>query len=133
MKITAVRAVPFRAPRKNVWHAAFGVVAESEYAIVIVETDEGVRGVGEIATVWERRGISQADDVNRIVAPLLIGQDPLHLNALCVTVHRALGRDSNPAKAGVDIALHDLTGRILNIPVHQLLGGKMRDRMQVSL
>ncbi|HVF62526.1 MAG TPA: enolase C-terminal domain-like protein [Casimicrobiaceae bacterium] len=132
MKITAVKAIPFRAPRKNVWHAAFGVVAESEYAIVIIETDEGVRGVGEIATVWERRGVSQAADVDRIVSPLLIGRDPLELNALCIAVHRALGRDGNPAKAGVDIALHDLAGRILGVPVHQLLGGKLRDRMQLS-
>lgn len=132
MKISAVKAIPFRAPRKKVWHAAFGVVAESEYAIVIVETDAGVRGVGEIATVWDRRGISQADDVNRLLAPLLIGKDPLSLNELCLAVHRALGRDSNPAKAGVDIALHDLAGRILGVPVHQLLGGKLRDRVQLS-
>lgn len=132
MKITAVKAVPFRAPRRQVWRAAFGVVAESEYAIVIVETDEGLRGVGEIATVWERRGIPQADDVNRLLAPLLVGKDPLALNALCLAVHRALGRDSNPAKAGVDIALHDLAGRILGVPVYQLLGGQLRDRMQLS-
>ena len=95
MKITSVKAIPFRARRKNVWHAAFGQVAESEYAIVMIGTDEGVRGVGEIATVWHRRGASQADDVNRLIAPLLIGKSPLSLNELCITVHRALGRDSN--------------------------------------
>jgi len=67
-----------------------------------------------------------------VVAPLLIGKDPRALNELCIATHRALGRDSNPAKAGVDIALHDLAGRILGIPVHQLLGGKLRDRMQLS-
>lgn len=132
MKITSVRAVPFRAPRKNVWHAAFGTVAESEYAIVLIETDAGFRGIGEIATVWDRRGISQADDVNRLLAPLLIGSDPLALSQLCVRVHRALGRGSNPAKAGVDIALHDLAGRIMGVPVYQLLGGQYRDRMQLS-
>src|SRR5579862_8861161 len=132
MKITKVKAVPFRAPRKRVWNAAFGRVAESEYAIVIVETDERVRGIGEIATVWDRRGISQADDVNRLLAPLLIGKDPLCLNELCIAVHRALGRGSNPAKAGVDIALHDLAGRILGLPVYQLLGGKLRDRIPLS-
>lgn len=132
MKITSVTAVPFRAARKNVWHAAFGTVAESEYAIVVIDTDEGVRGIGEIATVWDRRGISQADDVNRLLAPLLIGCDPLALSDLCVRVHRALGRGSNPAKAGVDIALHDLAGRILGVPVHQLLGGKLRDSMLLS-
>lgn len=132
MKIASVKAIPFRAPRKNVWHAAFGRIAESEYAIVIIETDEGPRGIGEIATVWDRRGISQADDVNRLLAPLLVGKDPLALTELCVAVHRALGRGSNPAKAGVDIALHDLAGCILGLPVHQLLGGKLRDRIKLS-
>ncbi len=132
MKISKVKAIPFRAPRKNVWNAAFGRVAESEYAIVLIETDEGQRGVGEIATVWDRRGISQADDVNRLLAPLILGKDPLNLNELCLAVHRALGRGSNPAKAGVDIALHDLVGRVLGLPVYQLLGGKVRDRMPLS-
>jgi L-alanine-DL-glutamate epimerase-like enolase superfamily enzyme len=132
MKIVKVKAIPFRARRKNVWHAAFGHVAESEYAIVVIETDEGQRGIGEIATVWDRRGISQADDVNRLLAPLLIGKDPLALNELCIAVHTALGRGSNPAKAGVDIALHDLAGRILGLPVHQLLGGKLRERIKLS-
>jgi muconate cycloisomerase len=132
MKITSVTAVPFRAPRKRAWHAAFGTVLESEYAVVFIDTDDGLTGVGEIATVWDRRGISQADDVNRLLAPLLIGKDPLRLTELCVTIHRALGRGSNPAKAGVDIALHDLAGKILNVPVYQLLGGKLRDRVHLS-
>jgi L-alanine-DL-glutamate epimerase-like enolase superfamily enzyme len=132
MRITSVRAVPFRSRRKNVWHAAFGHVAESEYAIVLIDTDEGLRGIGEIATVWDRRGISQADDVNRLLGPLLVGKDPLALNELCVAVYRALGRGSNPAKAGVDIALHDLAGKILGLPIYQLLGGKLRDRVKLS-
>lgn len=132
MKITSVRAIPFKAPRKVPWRAAFGHVAESEYAIIIVETDQGVHGIGEIATVWDRRGISQADDVSRLLAPLLIGKNPLNLNELCLAIHARLGRGSNPAKAGVDIALHDLAGKLLNIPVHQLLGGKLRDKVKLS-
>ena len=132
MRITSVEAFAFRAPRRRPWHAAFGTVVESEYGIVLIRTDEGLTGVGEIATVWDRRGISQAHDVNRLLAPLLIGQDPLHLTELCVAVHRALGKGSNPAKAGVDIALHDLVGKILEIPVHQLLGGKLREQVGLS-
>ncbi len=132
MRITAVTAIPFRAPRKKTWHAAFGNVAESEYAIVVIESDEGLRGIGEIATVWDRRGISQADDVNRLLAPLLVGKDPLRLNEHCIAIDRALGRGSNPAKAGVDMALYDLAGKLLGVPVHQLLGGKLRDEMKLS-
>lgn len=132
MKITSVEAFAFRAPRRRPWHAAFGTVRESEYAVVFIGSDEGLTGVGEIATVWDRRGVSQAQDVNRLLAPLLIGKDPLRLNELCVTIHRALGRGSNPAKAGVDIALHDLVGKTLGVPVHQLLGGKLRDRVALS-
>ncbi len=82
MKITAVEAIPFRAPQRRAWHAAFGTVLESEYAVVFVRTDEGLTGVGEIATVWDRRGVSQADDVNRLLAPLLVGKDPREMEEL---------------------------------------------------
>ena len=43
----------------------------------------------------DRRGISQADDVNRLLAPLLIGKDPLALNELCIL------RDENIAAASM--------------------------------
>lgn len=132
MKIASVEAIPFRAPRKRLWKAAFGTVQESEYAIVFVRTDNGLMGVGEIATVWERKGISQAHDVNTILAPLLVGHDATQLNHLCRLVHGALGRDSNPAKAGVDIALHDLVGKAQGVPVSALLGGTVRDHVALS-
>lgn len=132
MKITSVEAFAFRAPRRRPWHAAFGTVVESEYAVVFVQTDDGLTGVGEIATVWDRRGVSQARDVNQLLAPLLIGKDPLRLNELAVLLQRALGKGSNPAKAGVEIALHDLVGKALGVPVHQLLGGRLRDRVALS-
>lgn len=131
LKIAKVEAVAFRAPRRP-WHAAFGTVLESEYAVVFVEAEGGIVGVGEIATIWSRKGRAQARDVNEIVAPLLIGKDALRLNELCVLVRDALGREGNPAKAGIDIALHDLVGKALGLPVHQLLGGKIRDRFTLS-
>lgn len=132
MKITAVKAVPFRVPRSRYHKTAFGEILESEYAIVFVETDEGITGVGEIATVWDRKGVSQADDVHRILAPLLRGKDPLRLTELTVLMDRALGKCSNPAKAGVEIALHDLVGKALGVPVYQLLGGLLRERIPLS-
>lgn len=132
MRITSVEAIPFRAPRKRLWRAAFGNVQNSEYAIVFVRTDDGLTGIGEIATVWERKGASQAHDVNTILAPLLIGRDALQLNLLCRLVHCALGRDSNPAKAGVDIALHDLVGKAYGVPVSTLLGGVVRAHVMLS-
>jgi hypothetical protein len=42
MKITAVEAIPFRGLRRRARHAAFGSVFESEYAVVLVHTDEGL-------------------------------------------------------------------------------------------
>ncbi len=132
MKITDVKAIPFRAPRSQVYRTASGEILQSEYAMVFVETDEGVSGVGEVAAVWDRKGVSQADDVNRILAPVLVGKDPLRLNELAVLMNRTLGKGSNPAKAGVDIPLHDLVGTALGVPVCQLLGGRLRERIPLS-
>ncbi|MBT5413971.1 MAG: mandelate racemase [Rhodospirillaceae bacterium] len=131
LKIEKVEAVAFRAARRP-WHAAFGTVLESEYAVVFVESEDGHVGVGEVATIWSRKGRAQARDINEIVAPQLVGKDALRLNELCLLVRDALGREGNPAKAGVDIALHDLVGKALGLPVHQLLGGKVRDRFRLS-
>jgi L-alanine-DL-glutamate epimerase-like enolase superfamily enzyme len=120
MKITSVKAIPFRARRKNVWHAAFGTVAESEYAIVIIESDEGQRGVGEIATVWDRRGISQADDVNRLLAPLLVGADPLRCPS-CAQ-YGCIGRSGAiNQRRRVSISRFTTSPAASCIPVYQLL------------
>ena len=66
MKITRVRTVPVWCPRRRAYggvtRTALGAAAVSDYTIVFVETDAGVTGIGEVASVFKRRGAALRRD-----------------------------------------------------------------------
>ena len=61
----------------------------------------------------------------------LIGRDPMQIGGLWQEMYRSQyfegGRALTGAISAIDIALHDIVGKALNVPVYQLLGGKLRD------
>ena len=65
------------------------------------------------------------------VAPKIIGQDPFNINKILLMLDQELARITC-VKEGIDLALHDLVGKALNIPVYKLLGGKFRDQIPVA-
>jgi D-galactarolactone cycloisomerase len=75
--------------------------------------------------------------IDELLAPLAIGADPLDIGVLWESMYAAMrvrGHSTGfwlEALSGVDIALWDLAGRLLDRPVHQLLGGAFRERMRV--
>jgi galactonate dehydratase len=97
-----------------------------------VDTDEGVTGWGE--PVVEGRAHTVAAAVEEF-ADYLIGQDPLrieeHWNVLAKGGFYRGGPILSSALAGVDQALWDIAGKTLGVPVSQLLGGAVRDRIRV--
>ena len=131
MKITAVKAIPLRVPRPQPFVSSLGVSPASENALVEVHTDEGLVGLGEASSIWDRKGQGEADDINGLLAPALVGQDPFRINDLQALMNRLLHR-AFPAKAGIEMALYDLMGKALDTPVYNLLGGQVRDRVLLS-
>jgi muconate cycloisomerase len=131
MKITAVRATPVRVPRARTFTSSLGVQQASENAVVEIETDQGVGGIGEAASIWDRRGRGAADDINQVLAEALVGRDPRQISALTALMNQLLDR-SWPAKSGVEMALYDIVGKLLDTPVYNLLGGLVRDRVRLS-
>ena len=103
-------------------------------AIIRLETDGGIDGLGECT--W---GYFAPDAVPAMVAyfaPVLLGRDPLQI----LEVTRALSTDAvwwarsgagRSIISGLELALWDLKGKALGLPVYQLLGGKVRDRIPV--
>ncbi|QWP76964.1 galactonate dehydratase [Lysobacter sp. K5869] len=96
-----------------------------------IETDEGLVGWGEPVVEGRARTVEAA------VAELgeaLIGQDPARINDHWQTLYRGGfyrgGAVFMSAIAGIDQALWDLKGKALGVPVYQLLGGLVRDRMK---
>ena len=131
MKITSVKAIPVRVPRPQPFTSSLGTHPFTENAVVEIYTDEGLVGLGEASSIWDRKGRGEADDIDQLLAAALKGQDPLRINELSALMNRLLHR-AFPAKAGVEMALWDIAGKALNAPVYNLLGGRVRERVLLS-
>ena len=132
MEITRIHCVPVRVPRRGgVFKSSLGVSTFSENAVVEVETDSGVNGVGEISSVFDECGTGEAKILREAIAPRLIGRDPFCITE-CVGVMEDAVQGAQPAKAAIEMALFDIVGRTLDTPVYNLLGGLVRDRVRLS-
>src|SRR4051812_5773851 len=117
MKITAIIAYP-------TW------VGIRNQLIVKVETDEGIYGWGESGLSGREKAVVGAIEHYR---EFLIGRDPMAIGALWQEMYRSQyfegGRVLTAAISAIDIALHDIKGKALGVPVYQLLGGKQRNHI----
>lgn len=136
MEITAVEVIAIRAPRKEAVRSGTSAapVDASEFGIVRIVSDEGPEGIGEISITYPRIGYSLCHAARRLIAPRLIGRDPLRLPELLGLIDAILiGELSAPyLRAAFEMALLDLAGRHYGIPVYQLLGGKARDGVPLA-
>lgn len=131
MKITSVETIPVQVPinQERAIRSGRGLHRESPFVLVKVHTDEGLIGIGEVSCTPIWSGEDQVTAVRCIevyLAPVLVNQDPTAIERLTARMNRVLA--GNPfTKAGVEIALWDLLGKVANLPLYQLLGGPVRD------
>jgi galactonate dehydratase len=96
--------------------------------LVRVTTDEGLHGWGESGLTSRERAVAGAVEH---YGQWLVGRDPMNIGALWQEMYRSQyfegGRVLTAAISAIDIALHDIKGKALGVPVWQLLGGKQRD------
>ena len=100
------------------------------YLFVLVETDSTVTGIGE-AGAWSfpDATIGAVDKLRK----MLIGEDPRRIEHLWQYMYRSTyfrGSVIMSAISAIDIALWDIKGKSLGVPVYELLGGKCRDRVR---
>lgn len=99
---------------------------------VRVYTDDGLTGTGECI-----HGRSATSAIINEMKALLINENPMDVDRLFEKVRRAyifdgaIGGNVISALTGIEIALWDLVGKALNLPVYQLLGGKFRDKIRL--
>ncbi len=125
MKITSVSAIP-ASPGVTV-HPMFAFPPWN-FVFVKVETDEGIVGWGD-ATCGPMAVATMVDEFGQLV----IGEDPFRIEELWQTMHHRHfargGPIQNAAAAGIEMALYDIKGKALGVPVYELLGGKLRDKI----
>ncbi|HYZ86519.1 MAG TPA: mandelate racemase/muconate lactonizing enzyme family protein, partial [Bryobacteraceae bacterium] len=102
-----------------------------DWNLIKIETDSGLYGIGEAYWGW---GVK--DMVLNKLKPIVVGEDPLNVDKLYTKMLMqsagagAIGGVTVTAASGIEIALWDLCGRILETPVCNLLGGRFRDRVR---
>ena len=127
MKITSVDTFLMHAsvPDSGGWGAR-------NWLFVRVHTDEGLYGVGE-SSGWPR----VVETAIRDLTPLIVGQDPFHIEAIVQQLqvammgHGMTGVVGAGAITGIEMALWDLKGKALDTPVWNLLGGKVHDTLRL--
>ena len=137
MKITQIEAIPINVPLKAglTTKTSHGEHIDSPYVIVRVHTDEALIGLGE-ATLSPRWSGETSPGcvatIDGLLAPALVGEDPTAVQRLRIKMDSAIRL--NPfTKAAIEMALWDLAGKAAGVPVHQLLGGKIRDQMPIKM
>jgi len=107
-------------------------VGHRNQMLVKVETDEGIYGWGESGFSGRELGVKGIVEHYR---EFLLGRDPMRRGALWQEMYRSQyfegGRTLTAAISAIDIALHDIVGKKLGVPVYELLGGKNRDTIPV--
>lgn len=100
------------------------------FCFVVVETDAGISGIGESGLTGRELAVQGAIEHFR---PLLIGQDPFRSEHIWQLLFRGgffpAQRILTSAMAAIDIVLWDIKGKALGVPVCDLLGGRVRDRV----
>lgn len=98
--------------------------------LVAVDTDEGIHGLGEVGIRSRQRAVAGG---LAHLAELLVGEDPARIEHLWQVMFRRgffpADRFLSAAIAAVDVALWDIRGKALGVPVHELLGGRVRDHV----
>lgn len=127
LKITSVKTYRLRHQLKTPFGVSVSVPLSKtrETLLVKISTDEGLVGWGETAPISGTRGT-----IDDHLAPRLIGQNPLEYRRLW----RALwgpNFGNGLAVGAVETALNDLRGKALNLPVAELFGGRMREKVPV--
>lgn len=133
MKIREIEAIPVQVPRLQI-DAAHATFTFSKFTIVLMRTDNGMEGLGEasIESPWTGEDPHAcAHIIRNYLAPALKGHDARRIQDASRIMDRAIA--ANPyAKAAIEMALWDLAGKSANMPLHDLWGGKVRERVALK-
>lgn len=134
MKIIRIDALHLTIPMTSPFRKAGRVQHDADNAVVRIETDTGLVGWGEAAAAPLLTGDTGARIAVSIgvLADLLIGKDPRSIAAHHTRLSQAMLHNDS-AVCAIDIALHDLAGKHLGVPVFDLIGGRSRTDLPPSV
>jgi len=122
VKITDIKTMVFLGPTKGYAHTR-------TYTLVKVETDAGLYGIAE---AYGTPGLGIEAEIHGL-KEIFIGKDPLQIDRLYTGYRYTDGsaHAQQRAMSGIEMALWDVAGKILDVPTYSLLGGKFRDKVRL--
>jgi L-alanine-DL-glutamate epimerase-like enolase superfamily enzyme len=122
VKITDIKTMVFQAPGTN-------YASGRTFTLVKVETDAGIFGIAE---AYGTPGLGIKEAIHGL-KEMFIGKDPIQIDRLYTGYRYTDGsaHAQQRAMSGIEMALWDLAGKILDVPTHSLMGGKFRDRVRL--
>jgi len=121
MRITDIEAYPLRDDLWNPW------------CVLTVETDAGIRGVGEAGGLWANTDLDAKVAHVEKLAEWFVGEDPRRIEALRTKAQGTpwgLSRLNQALFSGLEMACWDIVGKHHGVPVHEALGGKVREELR---
>jgi len=134
MKISRIRVFQVDLPMKE---GAYSWSTQSfsafDSTVVLIDTDEGLTGAGESCPLGPSYLAAYAEGVRTgvsMLAPGLIGEDPTQLDKINLRMDELL-KGHPYVKSAIDMACWDILGKATGMPVYQLLGGKLQERVKL--
>jgi L-alanine-DL-glutamate epimerase-like enolase superfamily enzyme len=134
MKIVGMEITPITLEWKKTIGESFGEVGKREDDVIIqIFTDNGLYGLGEAMTLGPYYGRESQGTVMALLAEhfwpkVLLDEDPFNIDLIHYKMDKTVSENSF-AKTAADLALHDIVGKALNIPVCKLIGGSYTDKI----
>jgi L-alanine-DL-glutamate epimerase-like enolase superfamily enzyme len=101
------------------------VAANYDYPIIRIDTNQGVYGLGEVFAAGVKGSAL-------VLKAHLLGKDPLQIESILRSVRFSAGQNFwNSGYGAIDLALHDIAGKVYGVPAWRLLGNKLRDRIRI--
>jgi L-alanine-DL-glutamate epimerase-like enolase superfamily enzyme len=104
---------------------AIRIASNYDYPIIRLDTNQGVYGLGEVRDAGN-------EGMALVLKPHVVGRNPLNIEPILDTVRKFTNqRRFGGGYSALDIALHDIAGKVFNVPAWRLLGSQYRNRVRV--
>ncbi len=140
MKVERIETIVVTLPERREHPTMTGAAHQGNYVITKVYAD-GLVGLGEATVLKEWGGDhgryygetpgNTVKLINEVFGPAILGADPMRIELILDKLDQA-AKGYPYAKASIDIALHDLKGKALGVPVYDLLGGLYRSEVPIA-
>ncbi len=130
MKIVGLEDFPIEIPWKHPFKIATALYTAQPYVIVKLYTDVDVTGYGEACPCYEFTGETTGTVISILkerIFPAILGENPFDVETITNKMDEATVGNAS-AKGAIDMAVYDIVGKVLNQPVHNILGGHVKDK-----